>query len=105
MAHPGIHTPSHGSASFDSRGARVVPPDTDADAHAVQTDVYRRMGGRGRVAVAFRLSEALRRIASAGIRARHPEYSDEEIRLAHARLILGDVLIRAMRPDHELVDP
>jgi hypothetical protein len=63
------------------------------------------MGGRGRVAVAFRLSEALRRIASAGIRARHPEYSDEEIRLAHARLILGDVLIRAMRPDHELVDP
>jgi hypothetical protein len=63
------------------------------------------MGGRGRVAVAFRLSAMVRRVACAGIRARHPEYVDEQIRLAHARLTLGDTLVRAVWPDRPLVDP
>jgi hypothetical protein len=105
MADPGLFTAHPVSDGSTGRSADGVPSDTDARAHAVQTEIYRRMGGRGRAAVAFRLSDAVRRITCAGIRARHPEYTGEQIRLAHARLILGDTLVRAIWPDRELVDP
>jgi hypothetical protein len=92
-------------ASPGEPGAGAVPLDTCAEAHGVQREVYRRMGGCGRVAVAFRLSDAVRRTAQAGIRARHPEYGDEQVRLAYARLALGDALVRAAWPGRDLIDP
>ena len=63
------------------------------------------MGGSGRVDVVYRLNQAMRRMALSGIRARHPEYSAAQVDDAYARLILGDELVRALRPDHDLVDP
>jgi hypothetical protein len=83
----------------------AVPLDTSRHAHDVQRDVYLRMGGAGRVAVMFRLNETVRRLAMAGIRARHPEYDGERVRRAYARLVLGDALTRAVWPGEELVDP
>lgn len=83
----------------------AVPLDTSRAAHTIQRDVYLRMGGAGRVAVMFRLTDAVRRLAQAGIRARHPEYDEDRVRRAYARLVLGDVLVRAVWPDRELVDP
>ena len=53
----------------------------------------------------YRLNQAMKGMALAGIRARHPEYSAAQIDLAYARMILGDVLVRAVWPDRELVDP
>lgn len=53
----------HGGRSFD------IPSDIDADAHAIQRELYRKMGGRGRAAVAFRLTDLVRRRSVAGIRA------------------------------------
>ena len=50
------------------------------------------MSGAQRVEIAARLSEDVRAIAMAGIRARHPEYSDREIWFALQRLLLGDEL-------------
>ena len=46
-----------------------------------------------------------RELATAGIRARHPEYSEAQVRLAYARLTLGDDLTRAAWPNVELIDP
>jgi hypothetical protein len=63
------------------------------------------MGGRGRVAVVYRLNQAMKRMTVAGIQARHPEYSAAQVESAHARIVLGDALVRAMWPDRELVDP
>jgi hypothetical protein len=83
----------------------AVPLDTSPSAHELQRDVYIRMGGAGRVAVMFRLTDAMRRLAMAGIRARHPEYDEEQVRRAYARLVLGDTLVRAVWPARELVDP
>jgi hypothetical protein len=83
----------------------AIPLDTTAAAHAVQRDVYRRLGGRGRLDVMFGLNDTVRHLAMSGIRARHPDYTDAQIRQAHARLVLGDALVRALRPDRELVDP
>lgn len=81
------------------------PLDTSPDAHAIQLDVYRTLGSRGRVAAAFRLTTATREWTKAGIRARHPDYSPEQVTLALARLTLGDDLVRRAWPDRPLVDP
>jgi len=82
-----------------------VPHDTTVDAHARQSELYAGMGGRGRVDIVYRLNQAMRRMALAGIRARHPEYSTAQVDTAYARMVLGDALVRAMWPDRELVDP
>jgi hypothetical protein len=81
-----------------------MPGDTTSDAHRAQRDIYRRLGGRERLAIMFRLNETVRRLALAGIRARHPDYSETRVRQALARLVLGDALVRAVWPDRELVD-
>jgi hypothetical protein len=83
----------------------AIPDDTTADAHRVQGEVYAKMGGTARVAVAFELSETVKQLALAGIRHRHPEYTDERVFQAWARLKLGDALVRATWPTRELVDP
>lgn len=82
-----------------------IPADTSPDAHEAQIQAYRRMGGAARVAVMFRLGESARRWAMAGIRRRHPHYDDLEVRLALARLILGDDLVQRVWPDRALMDP
>lgn len=87
------------------RDDTAVPLDTSRSAHEVQRDVYLRMGGAARVGVMFRLTDAVRRLAMAGIRARHPEYDEQRVRQAYARLVLGDALTRAVWPGQELVDP
>jgi len=83
----------------------AIPHDTTPDAHRHQRDIYARMGGTARVAIAFELSEVVARVARAGIRHRHPEYTDEQVFHAWARLKLGDELVLAAWPHRELVDP
>jgi len=53
----------------------------------------------------FRLSEAVRRTSMAGIRQRHPEYSDTDVLVALARLLYGDDLVRRAWPGQRLPDP
>lgn len=64
--------------------------DTSAAAHEAQLRCYRRMSGAEKVAIAVQLSEDVRAVAMAGIRSRHPEYSDREVWFAFARLLHGD---------------
>jgi hypothetical protein len=64
-----------------------------------------RLGGSERLAIAFRLSDGVRRLAIAGIRQRHPDYTDAQLEQAFARLRLGDALMRAIWPGRALVDP
>jgi len=82
-----------------------VPLDTSPQAHAEQTEAYRRMDGKQRTAVMFRLNELARQTAAAGIRSRHPDYTDEQVHRALFRLIHGDELTRAVWPDQPLIDP
>jgi hypothetical protein len=82
-----------------------IAADTSPEADAVQVEAYRRMGGAGRAQVMFRLCEMAREAATSGIRARHPEYDDEQVKRALARLRYGDELVRSVWLDVELVDP
>lgn len=52
---------------------------------------YREIGPEGRSLIAAELSEAVRRTTLDGIRARHPEYSEDEVRLAFLKLVYGIV--------------
>ena len=79
--------------------------DTTDAAAAMQIAVYRRVGGAERVAAAFRLSALVRATTMAGIRRRHPDYDEPRVQRAYGRLVLGDVLMRQVFPDRELVDP
>lgn len=53
----------------------------------------------------FRLNELTRKTTMAGIRFRHPDYDDERLRLAFARLVLGDEVVQRVWPDRDLVEP
>jgi len=54
----------------------VPHSDTSSEAAAVQLEIYRRLGGSGRAALAIELSEMTRATAVAGIRHRHPGMSE-----------------------------
>ena len=63
------------------------PPDTATTSWSTYTAVLDRMGGAARLHAALELSEAVREIRLAGIRARHPELTHRQ---AVAQLILED---------------
>jgi aminoglycoside phosphotransferase len=81
----------------------LLPADTTLEAARVQYMAYRRMPAGQRSQYAFDLSESLRQTALAGVRMRHPEYSDEQARLAIIRLTLGDRLFREVYAGVEVV--
>lgn len=68
--------------------------DTSPAADAVQLEVYRRMAPEARLRVGLELTELSRGLLVAGVRARHPEYDEEQVRLAAIRLWLGPELFR-----------
>ena len=82
-----------------------LPHDTDEAAQAIQDRVYLAMSGAERVAIAFRLAAAARDLTKAGIRHRHPSYSDDQVHMALMRIIHGDDVVLKVWPDRELVEP
>ena len=80
----------------------MIPKDTTADAARVQAEVWRGMTGVRRVELAAELSENVRRIAAEGVRRRHPDYTDEQVRLAVIRLSLGGQLCQLVYPDCDI---
>jgi len=63
--------------------------DTSEDAHAIQMRVYRSMTDPQRSELALRMSDDIRRVAAEGIRQRHPDYSDADVRRALVALLYG----------------
>lgn len=80
-------------------------PDTSPDADRAQREVHARMSGARRIEIAFEMSAGVREIAADGIRSRHPEYDEVQVRHALHRLLLGDRLFREAWPDAPLLAP
>ncbi len=72
--------------------------DTSSEAQARQDEVFRAMAPERRAAMAFEMSEAAFQMAEEGIRLRHSDYSDEQVRLTGIRLRIGDTLFEAAFP-------
>ena len=92
-------------AVFRLECARILPHSSIPHQRARgASEIYRAWEG-GRLEVMFQLNDTVRRLAIAGIRGRHPDYTDAEVRCAYARMMLGDRVVRAVWPDRRLVDP
>ncbi len=65
----------------------TCPGDTTPTAWSIHAALLDRMGGSERVRVAIELSEAIRRVRMAGIRARNPGLDDRDVL---ARLVSED---------------
>jgi hypothetical protein len=65
----------------------AISPDTSAAAAAIHEDAYRELGPAGRLRIALELSDFTHALAVAGIRSRHPEYTDEEARRRLAEIL------------------
>jgi hypothetical protein len=83
----------------------MVSRDTTERAASAQLEVYRRMQATERLRVGLELTRMSRRLLADGIRARHPDYSDEQVRLAMIRLWLGDDDFRRAYPTEALLEP
>ncbi len=57
----------------------IRPRDTEPAAWTTHTALLDRMGGSARVRAALELSEAVRDIRVAGIRARNPDLDDQQV--------------------------
>ncbi len=78
-------------------------PDTSPDAERAQREVLARMSGARRIQIAFEMSASLREVSADGIRSRHPEYDEAQVRHALYLMLLGDRLFRAAWPDAPLL--
>jgi DUF1365 family protein len=69
----------------------IMPSDTSPEAAAIQADIFRRMTPGERVKVALDMSDSMRNIALAGLRGRHPEMTEEQLKWELVRLMYGFV--------------
>ncbi len=76
----------------------LIPADTTLEAFHVQIGIFRRMSPQRRLAMVFEMSNNLRRVAANGVRGRHPDYNEDQVRLAVNRLTLGEHLFREVYP-------
>jgi hypothetical protein len=83
----------------------VLPRDTTPAAHEAQVRWLRRLTPAEPVELAVEMSENIRKVARAGIAARHPDYSRAQIAFALQRLLLGDDLFRRAWPRAPLLAP
>jgi hypothetical protein len=72
--------------------------DTTRDAEKKQIEILRRMGPEGRLRAAIELSRSSRKLLLEGVRRRHPDYDEGQIRLETIRLTLPEALFRAAYP-------
>jgi len=72
----------------------ILGADTSKEAMRVQMAVLRKLGPERRLQMALELSETVRAVSEAGIRHRHPEYDERQVRRALIRMVLGDELFR-----------
>lgn len=65
-----------------------------------QVAILRKLGPEGRIRMAFEMSNTVRAFAEAGIRHRHPEYDERQVRSALIRMMLGEELFRRYYGSH-----
>ena len=81
------------------------PRDTSEAAWARQLELYRQMTPAQKFAIAIDLTSVVRELACSGIRMRHPEYTDDEVRRALAALIYGREVAERLWPGCEIPRP
>jgi hypothetical protein len=81
------------------------PLDTSEEADRIQFEIFGRMSAAEKIRRMSELTELVRATFEAGIRKRHPQYTDRDARLARIRWELGDELYRRAYSSEALLDP
>lgn len=76
----------------------MLMQDTSRDAEKKQIEILRRIGPENRLRAAIELSRISRTMLSEGVRKRHPEYTERQVRLETIRITLPEELFRAACP-------
>jgi len=66
------------------------PRDTSIEAWEIYIGVLRKMTPEQRMLKGFQLTDMARRVAMHGIKERHPDYSDKEVKLALLRMTITE---------------
>ena len=76
--------------------------DTSKEAQLKQLEVLRSLGPAGRLKLTMDLCDNLRNITKAGIRHRHPKYTEQQVTQAYLKLILDKTLFEKIFPGCEI---
>jgi hypothetical protein len=79
--------------------------DTSPEAAQILRERTLRMTPSQRIEEGVRLCMFARQVMRSGIRMRHPDYVEEQVEMALARLLWGDDLYRKARPEWPLLEP
>ena len=79
--------------------------DTSSEAHAVHIKLYRAFTPEKRLLMGLKMADDGRELAKAGIRSRHPDYSEAQIEDALRVIYLGESMFRRVWPGRSLVSP
>jgi len=77
----------------------VKPADTTRKADRIQIEALRRLGPEGRLRAGIDLAQTSRKLLLEGLRRRHPEYNQRQIRMAYLRMVLPEGLFLAAYPE------
>lgn len=80
----------------------LVSSDTSTDAEAVRFEVLQRLTLVQRAELTISMSDQAFEVARRGIHGRHPQFNDEDLRLAMLRLLHGDELVTKVYPGEPL---
>jgi hypothetical protein len=75
----------------------IYTTDTSPDSRAIQLDCLRRMSPDERLERSCAMSNQVKRMAFAAIRRRHPDFSEDEVRLKFIELTYGKSLAEDVR--------
>lgn len=76
--------------------------DTSPDAETVRLEVLRRLTPEQRAELTVSMSDEAFEVARRGIHGRHPEFDNEDLRLAMLRLLHGDEVVKRIYPAEPL---
>jgi hypothetical protein len=82
--------------------SEYIPKDTTLEAYRAQIQALRRLGPEGRLRMMAALNQGVRRTIEAGIRHRHPDYNDRQIKLARIKLMVGKEVFNNLIPGIEI---
>ena len=66
----------------------MIPADTSPEAFAVQALGFRRLSTSDRLRLALELCDEMRALCDAGVRRRHPEFGEGQVREEVRRIVL-----------------
>jgi hypothetical protein len=81
------------------------PLDTSPEAERVQIEIFQKMTPARRLQLAVELTQTSRKLLAIGVDCRHPDYNQEQIRLAVIRLTIPEKLFLAAYPHAKDIVP